>query len=159
MDGNDDLRLRPVIDLADLLAAGMAGGMDERIAVGDHLGTEIHQGIDDRVHRPLVSRDGSRGEDNAIPRRERNLPVVAGGDPRQGRPRLSLAARHQRDDPVARQIAVGVLVKEGRQAVQVAELRGYIDGAADRTADNHDVPAGALRGLRDGAHPRHVGRE
>ena len=73
--------------------------------------------------------------------------------------RLALAAGHQRDDLVARQVAVGVLVQERRQPLQVAELAGDIDGAADRTADDDDVAAGPLRRGRDRADARHVGGE
>jgi hypothetical protein len=56
----DDPRLRPVDQLADLVAARVPGRMDESVAVGDHFGAEVDQRIDDRVHRPLVAGDGAR---------------------------------------------------------------------------------------------------
>ena len=106
--GIDDLRLHPVVELAQLVAARMARGVDQRVAVGDDLGAEIDQRVDDGVHRALVAGDGARGEDDAVARRRAPRSRWSlGGDAGKRRPRLALAAGHQRHDLVARQVAVG----------------------------------------------------
>ena len=55
-----DLRPHPAIHVLELRPPRMSGDMDEFVAIGHHLDALPHQTVDDAVHRPLVSRDGSR---------------------------------------------------------------------------------------------------
>ena len=63
------------------------------------------------------------------------------GDAGQRRARLALAAGQQRRRPCRAAGAVGVLVEERRQAVEIAELAGDLDDAAHRPADDDDLAA------------------
>ena len=80
-------------------------------------------------------------------------------DTGQCRAWLTLAAREQRHDLVAREIAVGVGAAEGRQAIEIAPLARDLDHPVHRAADRDDLAAICERGLRDRAHAGDIRRE
>ena len=71
MDGDDDLGPDPVVHGGELGAAGMAGDVDRRLAVGDHLDAALGQLVLDAADRDLVAGDLLGREDDEIARIER----------------------------------------------------------------------------------------
>ena len=106
MGGNGDARPRPVVHLAQLAAARMAGDVDEVRAVGDDLDALLDQAVDDACRPP------SRCRGWCARRRSPGRPatsVMSGCSSAAMRgergARLALAAGEQRHDLVARQVA------------------------------------------------------
>ncbi len=79
MDGDDDLGPDPVVHGGELGPAGMAGDVDRRLAVGDHLDAFRGQLVLDSADGDLVAGDLLGREDDEIARVERQL-VLAEGD-------------------------------------------------------------------------------
>ena len=77
--------LDPAIHLLELVAAGMAGDVDEMILLGDHLDAPRHQLIVEIVERALVAGDDLRGEDRRVAGLETDAGMLAVRDPLQGR--------------------------------------------------------------------------
>ena len=71
MHRNADLRPRPFIHLAQLVAARMAGDMHQRIAVLDDLDALVDQPVLDLEDRLLVAGNGARGKDHRVAGRQR----------------------------------------------------------------------------------------
>ena len=80
----------------------MAGDVDRRLAVGDHLDALAGELVLDPADRDLVARDLLGGEHHQIAALEAQL-VLAEGDPGERRARLALAAGGDDHDLVARQ--------------------------------------------------------
>ena len=85
--------------------------------------------------------------------------MIVVGDARQRRARLALAAGAQRQHLVRRQMAVDIRAAETLHAVEIAGFARHLHHALHGAADHHDLAAGGLRGIGDGAQPRHVGGE
>src|SRR6516164_2907774 len=66
MNRDQELRPGPGDQIAQFVAARMAGDMDQMGAVGDDLDALPYQAIDDRADGLLVPRNGARGEDHAV---------------------------------------------------------------------------------------------
>ena len=66
MHGDQKLRTDPGDHVAQLVAARMAGDVDEMGAVGDDLDALRHQAVDDGAHRLFVAGNGARGKDHAV---------------------------------------------------------------------------------------------
>ncbi len=148
------------VHLPQLVAARMTGDMHEAVAVGDDADAAGDQAVDDAVDRRSRCR-GWRARRRRRCRRGRGSTFRCSsvGDPGKRRARLALAAGEERHDLVARQVLVGLLVEERRQAVEHAELAGDIDDAAHGAADDDDLAAGGRGGERDRAEPADIGGE
>ena len=139
MHRHDDLRLHPVEQVGELVAARMAGDVDQMGAVGDDLDALVDQPVDRRGRR--FSLPGMVREEKITrsPRRECDVGMLVGGDARQRRARLALAAGAERHHLVGRQIAVGVDRAERRDAVEIAGLARDLDDPLHGAADHHDL--------------------
>ncbi len=73
---DQELRLGPGDHVAQFVAAGMAGDVDQMVAVGEDLDALQHQIVDDGADGLLVARDGARGEDHAVAAVERDLGMI-----------------------------------------------------------------------------------
>ena len=99
--GDGDARLHPAVHLLQLLAAGMAGDVHQRVAVGDDVAAQIDEPVLDAADRALVAGDGARGEDDEVALVELDVGMLVLGDARQRRARLALAAGAQQHHLVA----------------------------------------------------------
>ena len=68
MDRDDDLGPDPVVHRGELGPAGMAGDVDRRLAVGDHLDALVGELVLDPADRDLVAGDLLGREDDEIAR-------------------------------------------------------------------------------------------
>ena len=91
MDRDDDLRPDPVVHRRQLGPAGMAGDVDRRLAVGDHVDALAGQLVLDAADRDLVAGDLLGREDDEIAAVELQL-VLLEGDPGERGARLALPA-------------------------------------------------------------------
>ena len=143
MHGNADLRPRPFIHLAQLVAARMAGDVDQRVAVLDDLDALVDQQVLDLEDRLLVAGDGARRKHDDVARRQRHrLHLVARQLGERGA-RLALAAGADDHQVLARDEAVILLGDERRQAFHVAKFAGDADHALQRAAEHQHLPAGS----------------
>ena len=78
--------------------------------------------VDDAVDRDLVAGDGAGGEDQRVAASRDDDSGGPRGDPGKRSARLALATGDQRHHLVPRQVLVGLLLEERRQAVEHAEL-------------------------------------
>ncbi|MGY3514264.1 hypothetical protein ACVIQY_007239 [Bradyrhizobium sp. USDA 3051] len=157
MDGDQELRPGPGDHVAQFVAAGMTGDMDQLVAVGDDLHALQDQAIDDGPDRLLVAGNGARGEDDAVATVERDLGMVVIGDARQRGTRLALAAGAERQHLVLRQMTVDLGGAETLHAVEIAGLARDLHHAFHGAADHDDLTVGGLRSDGDGLEARDIG--
>ncbi len=153
MHRHADLRPHPLIHLAQLAAARVAGDMHQRVAVLDDLHAEVDQPVLDLEDRLLVAGDGARGKHHRVAGCQRHRFHLVARQLGQRRQRLALAAGADDHQVLARDIAVILFGDELRQAVHVAELASDIDDALQRAAEHQALPSGIARrpGDRDDA--------
>lgn len=159
VNGNQQLRLHPGDQVPQLVAAGMAGDVDQSVAVGDDLDALEHEIVDDRADSLLVAWNGARGEDDAVAAVERDLGMVVVGDACQRRTRLALASGAQGQHLVRRKVTVDLGRAEILHAVEIAGLAGDLHHALHGAADHDDLAVGSLRRLGDRLDAGDVGGE
>ena len=103
MDGDDDLGPDPLVHGGQLGAAGMAGDVDLRLAVGDHLDAPGGELVLDAADGDLVAGNLLGREDHEVAALEAQF-VLAEGDPGERRARLALAAGGDDHDLARRQL-------------------------------------------------------
>ncbi len=156
MDRDRHARPDPLIHRREFVAAGMAGNVDRRVAVGDDLHAQTHQFVLDLADRLLVAGNRARREQRPIPFFEHDMGMVVGGDARQGRARLPLRPRADQHDALARHVAGVALREEGRYIGEIAVLaRGFVD-APQRAADQSAFAPRLARRARDAFQARDV---
>ena len=163
MDRHGDLGPYPAIHLLKLVAAGMAGDMDEMVALGDHLDPGPDQLVVQVVERPLVAGDDLGAEDDGVVGLEPDARVLPGGDPGQGTARLALAAGAQIEHPCRGRRSASRSSRIGRDVLQVADLACRIDHAPHRASDHEQLAprraGGEHRRLQAGDVRREAGED
>src|SRR5690606_35960755 len=101
MDRHQKAWPRPRVELAQLLPARMPRDVHKSVAIGDDPDAAIHELVLDVDHRALVARNGPGREDHDIAGREVDDGMLAGRDAGNGRARLALAARADKDTVLA----------------------------------------------------------
>ena len=94
----------PAIHLFQLVAAGMAGDMDEMILLGQHLHAQRRQLVLQLEDRQFVAGNDAGGKNHRIALAQMHKGMVVVGDAGQRRARLALAAGAQIENLVGGQI-------------------------------------------------------
>ena len=157
--GNRDFRPQPGVHLRELRAARMTGDVNELGAVGDDLDALRDEAVDDFADRLFIARNGARGEDDDIARRQSGGRMFVLGDARQGGARLALASRRQSQNLCPRNAIEMILADESREAIEIAAFARHRDDALHRAADHHDLLAVGDPRLGGGAKTRDIGGE
>jgi hypothetical protein len=82
--------MREVEHHLHLLGVAVPGGVDRRVARGEHVAADVVEPVDRLVDRALVARDRRGGEDDRVAGLELDGGMVAVGHPAQRRQRLAL---------------------------------------------------------------------
>jgi hypothetical protein len=90
VDRHHRLRAEQAEQRPQLLRAGVAGDVDRRILLVQHLGPVARQAVDGVVHAQLVPGHRAGGDDDGVAPLDLDGRVVVVRDPRQRRERLAL---------------------------------------------------------------------
>src|SRR3984893_13229596 len=134
----------------------MARGVHQMPPVEDDLNSLSHQTIDDPVHCFLIAWNGARGENHAIPARERNIGVLVLRDARKCCPWLALAASTKRKHLVRRQVPVNIDRAKLLVAVEITGLTRNPDDRIHRSPHDTDFALAQLRGFDYGAQASNI---
>ena len=131
-----------------LALAGMAAHVDRVHAGVDDLHAASVQAVDDPPHRPLVARDRVGADHHHVVLVEPEEPVLAGGQPGQGRHRLPLGAGGDHADLAGLQFVDVLDVDEGLIGdVQEPEPAGQGHVLLHRAAQRGHRPAAGDGGV------------
>src|SRR5689334_18422681 len=142
------LRAHPRNHVAQLLAARMAGDVDEVGAVGDDLDALPYQTVYDCAYRLLVAGNGARGKDHAVAVVQRYLWMIVIRDARERGARFALASRAQRQHLVGWKMAVEIGAAEVLDAIEIAGFARDLHDALHRASDHHNLAPGNPRRIR-----------
>ena len=117
-------RVEQLDEEPELVLARVAGDVDAREGLVDHLGAEAHQVVDRVGDGLLVPRDRRRRDDDRVARDDPDLLVVAVRDPAQGGARLALRPRRDEHHLAWRQTTRDLDADERIAGVEVAEVGG-----------------------------------
>ena len=143
-----------------LLGVPVAGGVDGRVAGGDHVGAQLVEPVHGLVDRALVARDRGGAEDHRVALAQVHVRVVGGGHPAQRRQRLALAAGGDDHQLLVR--VVGDLLRLDEHALghlDVAQLAADVHVLLHRPPDQHDLAAQRVGGVDHLLHAVDVGGE
>ena len=142
--GDGDARLHPAVHLLQLLAAGMAGDVHQRVAVGDDLAAQIDEPVLDAPDGTLVAGNGARGEDDEIAL----VAAATSGcwssamraSAARGSPWLPVHSSTTSSGLQVGEVLLVVILEIGRQ---IARVHGHADDAMHGPARHHQLPPGA----------------
>ena len=104
VDRHHGLRADEAEDRPDLLRVAVAGHVDGRDLLVQHLGAGLREPVDRVVDAELVPRHRLRGQDDRVAALDGDGRMVVVRDPRQRRHRLALAARAEDHRLVRREL-------------------------------------------------------
>ena len=148
---------------AQLLRARVAGDVDGSDLLVEHLGAEAGKAVDRVVHAELVARHRLRRDDHRVATLDRDVRVVAVGDPRQRGHRLALAPGAEHQHAVRRQLH-RLFRRHDRllRKLDIPEVARDVHVLPHRAADDRDFAAVRdrdLGGLLDAVHVRRERRD
>ncbi len=140
--GHEVPRVGELQHALQILLARVAGDVDERVVIVEHLGAETIERVDHAADRALVAGNDARGDDDEIATRHLHVLVLAGGHERERGVRLALAAGRQNDLLRRRQRhQLFQRAQQSRRQREVAELGGDGDVLLHRAAEQRHVTA------------------
>ena len=159
MNGHANGGFGPLVHLLQLVAARVAGDVDQRFTVENDLYALIDERVLDVEDQLLVARNGAGRENHHVAGRERGVAVIVTGQLGERGAGFALRTGEDDDQLLARHRVELVFGKERGDAVEITELARHVAHPQQRAAQHHDLATCGLSSLRDGADAADIGRE